>query len=63
MAMSIDTIIIEWHIDDVRGESKHPLTDDQCREVLSRVKHYHDCNVGVNWDVINHYANAVAEGR
>lgn len=56
-----DSITIEWHIDDVRGESKYDLTDEDCREVLRRVKRYHDCNDGINWGVINYHANTVAK--
>jgi hypothetical protein len=55
-----DSITIEWHIDDVHGESNYALTDDQCREVLRRVEQYHDCNVGINWDVIRYHTNDVA---
>ena len=55
-----DAITITWHIDDVHGESKYTLTDDQCRDVLRRVEQYHDCNVGINWDVITHHTDAVA---
>ena len=55
-----DSITITWHIDDVHGESNYALTDDQCREVLRRVEQYHDCNVGINWDVIRYHTNDVA---
>ena len=55
-----DSIHIEWHIDDVHGESKYTLTDDQCREVLRRVKHRHDCNVGINWEVLSYHIADVA---
>jgi hypothetical protein len=55
-----DSITIEWHIDDVHGDSKYTLTDEDCREVLRRVKHYHDCNVGINWDVLRYHTNDVA---
>jgi len=57
-----DEITITWHIDDVHGESKYTLTDDQCRDVLRRVEHHHDCNVGINWEVISyHIANVAIE--
>jgi hypothetical protein len=55
-----DSITIEWHIDDVHGDSKYTLTDDQCREVLRRVKYHHDCNVGINWDVLRYHTDDVA---
>jgi len=56
-----DEITITWHIDDVHGESKYTLTDDQCREVLRRVEHHHDCNVGINWDVLRYHTDGVAQ--
>ena len=57
--MSIDTIIIEWHIDDVRGESRYVLTDAQCREVLRNAIDNYDCNYGINWAIIHFYADDV----
>jgi len=56
-----DSISITWHIDDVRMAFDSPITDDQCREVLARVDKWHDCNIGVNWDVIRSYAELVTE--
>ena len=56
-----DSITIEWHIDDVHSESKYVLTDEDCREVLNRVKNRHDCNVGINWDVLRYHTDDVAK--
>jgi len=61
MAVNPDFLLSVWHIDDVREESDQDLTDDQCREVLRRVDRGHDCNVGINWDVIRYHADMVAE--
>lgn len=52
-----------WHIDDVKhvdsnmrerygNHSKAPLTDEECRQVLSVLEHNHDATIGINWDVI-----------
>jgi hypothetical protein len=54
-----DTISITWHIDDVRMAYGKPITDDQCREVLARVDKWHDCNIGINLDVLDSYAEQV----
>ena len=54
-----DTINITWHIDDVRMAYTRPITDEQCREVLARADKYHDCNIGINWDVLICYAREV----
>ena len=50
-----DTISISWHIDDIREEYKgaHKLTDDDCREILRRMKANHDATIGINWEVIS----------
>lgn len=54
-----DTISITWHIDDVRMAYGKPITDDQCREVLARADKWHDCNIGINLDVLDSYAEQV----
>lgn len=51
-----------WHIDDVKevylgDEEYDQLTDDEAREVLRRAKKYHDCDVGLNWEVFSDYAD------
>ena len=53
-----DTISLEWTTDDVKMQLKNreqedKLTDDECRNVLYRLLHKHDCDIGVNWDVID----------
>lgn len=58
---SPDWLIEAWHISDVQNATDHELTDDQCREVLQRVEHYHDANIGINWDVLQYHADVVAE--
>ncbi len=57
-----DTITITWNIEDVREiDGAEHFTDDQCREVLGRVKRGHDCNIGVNWDVIEWHVNELID--
>jgi len=46
-----DEISIVWHIEDVK-EQCNWLTDDQARDVLYNLKHKHDADIGINWDVI-----------
>jgi hypothetical protein len=50
-----DSISIEWHYTDVQEVAD--LTDDEAREVLRRVKKYHDANIGINWEVLEVYAD------
>lgn len=54
-----DSISITWHIDDVRMAYNRPITDEQCREVLARADKWHDANTGINWDVLQCYAEQV----
>jgi hypothetical protein len=55
-----------WHIDDVamraedRGET---LTEEECRDVLAMVMRKHDCNVGINWDVIDYWIDEIVGDR
>lgn len=65
---SPDWIAAWWSIDDVKevylgDEEYDQLTDDEAREVLRRAKKYHDCDIGLNWDVFNDYANHVYSER
>jgi len=45
------TISITWHIDDI-FEVDDTLTESQAKQVLYLLKHNHNANVGINWDVI-----------
>ena len=40
-----------WHVSDVQ-EIRQDLTDEQARDVLRFMEHYHDANIGINWDYI-----------
>jgi hypothetical protein len=46
-----DKISITWHFTDIQ-EIDDSLTNDEAREVLRLLAKYHDCNIGINWDVI-----------
>jgi hypothetical protein len=53
-----------WHYSDVQeGNGNEDLTDDEAREVLCLMNKYADCNVGINWDSIDVWADMVREGR
>lgn len=55
-----------WHIDDVamQAESQgETLTEEECREVLRLMEKYHNCEVGINWDVIDNWIDHVTAQR
>ena len=59
-----------WHISDVmdsfNSEEDHEelnLTEDEAREVLRRLDKYHDCEVGINWEVIQNYCEDILDER
>ena len=49
-------ISIVWSVDDVKEQCSW-LTDEQAKDVLHNLKHKHDANIGINWDVIDVTAN------
>ena len=51
-----------WHISDVQSVAED-LTDEEAREVLELMAKYSDCNVGINWDSIDVWADWVRENR
>ena len=51
-------IMVVWSINDVIdfAESKGiEITEEKALEVLKSIKKNHDCNMGINWDVISCY--------
>lgn len=59
-----DEIAIKWHIEDVQGmEGYEDLKDDEARQVLYLAQRNHDATIGINWDVLEIWADQVREGR
>jgi len=57
----MEEIIIKWAWQDVQ-EFNPRLDKEECCQVLESVLDNHDCNYGINWDVINDMAfNLFAE--
>jgi hypothetical protein len=54
----VNEIAIIWDINDVKSLDLE-LDDEQCREVLIRAKDKHDANQGINWNVLEHFAQLV----
>ena len=59
-----------WHIDDIiqqddgaEDEPHSDLTEDEAREVLRLMTKEHDCEVGINWDVIDAWIDHVKAQR
>jgi hypothetical protein len=51
-----------WHIEDVQGVAED-LTDEEARNVLRYIKKYSDCNIGINWETIEGWADVVRGQR
>jgi hypothetical protein len=47
-----EEITITWHFTDVQEEHPH-LSNIDAKRVLQVLKRCHDCNQGINWDVIS----------
>ena len=54
-----------WHTDDVieQAEPDNQLTIEEAREILRLMDKYHDCEVGLNWDVIDAWIDHVVAQR
>jgi DNA-binding FrmR family transcriptional regulator len=56
-----------WGYDDINNAQaiRHGihLTDEQCKEVLELLFHYHDANQGINWEVIQEAIDQVLSVR
>ncbi len=55
-------IEISWHIDDVKSIAED-LTVKQCRQVLALAKSEHDASIGINWEVLEVWADQVRQGK
>ena len=62
-----------WHISDIHiqaniaegidSDEADEITDEQAREVLRLMDKNHDANIGINWDVIDHWIDYVKAQR
>jgi hypothetical protein len=55
-----------WHMDDVIEQAENhgeQLTEDEAREVLRLLSKYQNCEVGINWDVIDSWIDHVKAQR
>lgn len=57
-----DKINISWCIEDVKSIAED-LTDDECRRVLQLAKKNHDATMGINWDVLEVWADQVRSDK
>jgi hypothetical protein len=65
-AFDPDWVAEWWHIDDVQGQAENmgeELTEQECRDVLAMVMRRHDCNIGINWDVIDYWIDEILKDR
>jgi hypothetical protein len=51
-------IAIIWDIADVQS-LRPDLNDDEAMDVLYAVDNKHDASIGVNWDVIQYWADTI----
>lgn len=63
-----DWIASWWSIDDVKeqydGDGEYSeITHDEAREVLRLADKYHDCDVGLNWEVLDSWIDHVKSLR
>jgi hypothetical protein len=56
-----------WHIDDIIEQHDRgfcgEITQEEAREVLRLADKYHDCEVGICWDVIDGWIDHVKAQR
>jgi len=72
-AFDPDWISSWWHISDVHmhanilegvdNDEAEEITDEEAREVLRLMDKCHDCEIGLNWEVIEHWIDHVKELR
>jgi len=65
-AFDPDWVAEWWHIDDIIEQAKNngeQVTEYEAREVLRLMIKEHDCNIGINWDVIDAWVDHVVGQR
>jgi len=59
-----DWIASWWHIDDVREvNGGEDLTDGEAQDVLKMAMNRFDANIGINWEILEHYVDCVVADR
>ena len=57
-------LIISWDYDDITSTGRgNELTEKEVFEVLLRLKYNHNCNIGINWEVIHEMIEFVINNR
>jgi hypothetical protein len=54
---SVDDAKDLWSVDDAKDY--HEVTTEQAEEALERMVRYHDCTIGMNWDVLGYHLDEV----
>ena len=57
-----DWMTEHWHIDDVIEQAENngeQITIEEARKILQLIDKNHDCNIGINWDVIDNWVDFV----
>ena len=60
-----EELIIKWHWTDIREHADDrgiKLSKEQCSDILLLLERRHDCEVGINWDVIYCITDMYLEG-
>jgi hypothetical protein len=55
-----------WHSDDIIEQAENngeQLTYKEAQEVLRLMSKYHDCEIGINWDVIDNWVDHIVGQR
>lgn len=59
-------IPILWHRDDIKSRAEDKgieLSNDQTDEVIKLIVKNHDCNIGINWEVIDIVTSMVINNK
>ena len=54
-----------WQVEDVLQQANDEglvITKEQAEEVLEKMEHYKDANLGLTWDTISSYLGELKEG-
>jgi hypothetical protein len=66
MCFDEDWMTEHWHIDDVIEQAQNngeQVTEEEARKVLQLMNKNHDCEIGINWDVIDGWVDFVVSQR